>query len=681
MLIIEEVYGAEIRTIVPDDDSLIVNSSLPQKEQKWVKAELPSFFDKVEYSKKGDLILTPAQEQYALSELKKCKEGISIYINGKLKFIPPKYYFYLQYYILEDGIAPDFREADRKWFLFLWHWQKIEWASGSIRTKKRRAGASSQACSNLIYEAIFFKNTNCGLISKTQQDSKDTFTEMVTASYRQLPVFLKPKQVNREDSVSELVFAYKSENQKEGVASAIKTDEGHRSKITYRAPVLNAFDRSRQNLILIDEGAKFPRETPTSQLVSIIQKTLMQGVKRVGWLELCSTVNEMTKGGGAEYKKIWTSANQFVKKPTTNRLVRFFQPAFEAFAGFIDEYGESVIHEPTEEQFNYLVSKWVKRDEDTGEVISELSEDDIRKGSYHYVKVKRREGLEGIALEEEIRQNPCDEDEAFLSAVSDCHFNSLNIKKKQKAIEQSPPSLRKVSFFRALDQTVSWRDDEDGFWNILAFPPSEKQNKSTIQDKLKKPSNILDYVMGVDGFSASQGGRKYGSNAAGFVMNRNTMQYIAMYFGRPRTKELYHEQILLASEFYGCKVWIEKTADSYFEYFKDRGRLGYLGKYPFSCIDPDKKESAERYYGFPINPFAMTRQMDTMMGYIDNDPVTGETYCSSIEFSILLEQLLIFEAEKRTDYDAVVAAMITLCCALEPVHKTPKPLKPLIKVY
>jgi len=78
-----------------------------------------------------------------------------------------------------------------------------------VRGKKRREGASSQATANLIYECIFFTNSNCGLVSKTQIDSRDTFTDMAAFGYQQLPIFLKPRQLNREGSVTELVFVAK----------------------------------------------------------------------------------------------------------------------------------------------------------------------------------------------------------------------------------------------------------------------------------------------------------------------------------------------------------------------------------------------------------------------------------------------------------------------------------------
>ena len=684
----QDIYG--ITYIFPEQPNIedIEGSNKPTKEQFWVREDLPSFFDKVEFSKEGDLLLTPQQEEYASNEVKKCKVGHWFMNNGVPTYITGKHYFYLKFWKLEDDIYGDYRDVDRRYFLFLDYWERITYCLGVVRAKKRRLGATSQATSNLIYECIFFKNSKCGLVSKSKDDSKAAFTDMVSFGYRQLPVFLKPKQVNKEDSVTELVFAHKSQNNKEGFQSAISNDDGHRSKVNYKAPVINAYDSGRMSRILVDEGGKMPKEVPTSQMVSIMSKTLVKGAKRVGFMELPSTVNSLTKGTGGEFKILWDKANHFKSRPTPNRLVRYFDVAYDGYEGFIDKYGNSVMFEPTQEQYDFLVNKWVQKDEVTGETISELTEEDIKLCSKHYVKVKRRVGLDGDLLEEEIRMNPCDEDEIFMSAVSDCHFNSINIKKQLKYLEDNTPIIRKVTFYRKLDQTIGWREDEAGFWNILSFPKKEEENKFKVIDKLRKPLNEGTYVMGVDGYSNSQGGRTYGSNAAGFIYKRysftdpeNSGMFVAMYFGRPRTKELFHEQIALACQFYGCKTWIEHTADSYKEYFTDRGLLGYLGKYPTSTIDPNKREKADRFYGFPINPFAMTKQLDSLIAYVDNDKQTGHTFCDKIYFQILLEQMLVFEAENRTKSDAVVAAMIALVCGLEQMNQPNKITEPLVKTY
>ena len=374
-----KIYGTNI--IIPETPRLeeISGYDLPKSEQFWIRKDLPDFFSKIEYNKNGDLILTQEQEVYAYEEVLKCKKGFWFFNDGVPTYITGKNYFYLQWWKLEDDIYADYRDTDRRYFLFLDYWEKRDSCLGIVRAKKRREGATSQATSNIIYECIFYKDSKCGLISKTKEDSKTAFTDMISFGYRQLPVFLKPRQINKEDSVTELVFAHKSQTAKDGISSAIKEDEGHRSRVSFRAPVLNAYDSGRMSRVLIDETGKFPKETPASKLLSIVSKTLLKGVKRVGFIEVPSTVNSLTKSSGGEFKKIWTNANQTKYNPTPNRLVRYFTPAYDGFEGFIDKYGISVIGTPSEEQYNYLVKKWVKKDNITGELISELSEEDIKK--------------------------------------------------------------------------------------------------------------------------------------------------------------------------------------------------------------------------------------------------------------------------------------------------------------
>lgn len=684
---IVRIYGSDIRLPdEPKDTKEILYHGLPLNKQKWIREPLPSFFDTVEVDKSGDLIFTPQQEEYAKQELRKCKNGVWAMIGGKLRYLTGRYYFYLQNYTLEDGNAPDFREADRLYFLFFNYWFLIDWCLGIVRTKKRRQGASSQSCSNILYEAIFYKNSNCGLISKTKEDSKETFLQMVQNAYRELPVYLKPKQVNKEDSVTELLFAHKAEAQvKSGKIEGIKKKGGNNSRISYKAPVLNAFDRGRLSYMLLDEGGKFPKDVPASQLLSIISKTLVKGVKRVGWIDLPSTTNEMLKGGGMEFYKIWKAADQFKRRPTINRIVRFFQPAYEAYEGFIDEFGDSVIDEPTEEQYRYLVDKWVRKDEDTGEVTSELSEEDIKLGAKYYVKVKRREGLEGIELEEEMRMNPCNEEEAFMSALVDCVFNTVKIKQRQRELEEKPIHKRKIVFYRDSEtQKVRWRDiieEEKSFhWEVTWMPKQGEDNKFVRKDGNKAPARTDDGVIAIDSYSNSQGGRKYGSKACALIGRRsdlldpeNTGKVIGMLYGRPLEKDRLHNQVLLAAEYYGYEAYYEMTSDDFYGYFKDRGKLAYLGKFPKSLIDPNKRD-AERFKGTPITPFSLTKQLDNAISYFEH-------HCDKIDWMEILDNAVLFEPDNRTSYDIMVSFLILISCLMERTETPPAKKYPLISVY
>lgn len=150
------IYGTTITLPEKPKDEEALYYGLPRNKQKWVRQSLPEYFDKVEIDKQGNLILTNKQELYASEEVRRCKNGVWAWIGEKMRYIPKRYYFYLQYYTLEDGTAPDFREADRLYFLFFEYWFLILWCLGIIRIKKRRQGASSQSCSNILYEAIFF---------------------------------------------------------------------------------------------------------------------------------------------------------------------------------------------------------------------------------------------------------------------------------------------------------------------------------------------------------------------------------------------------------------------------------------------------------------------------------------------------------------------------------------------
>jgi hypothetical protein len=674
-----DIYGSLVYHPDTPDHIRIDGWDLPQKEQKWRRKELPDYFDEVEFDKDGNALLTSQQRAYASVEVERCKKGYWFYNNGVPTFITGKNYFYLQWWKLEDDIYPDYRDADRRYYHFLNHWENVLWCIGIGRGKKRREGASSQATANLIYECIFFTNSNCGLVSKTQVDSRDTFTDMVAFGYHQLPVFLKPRQLNRADSVTELVFAVKN-------AKGESTLKGNRSKVNYRAPVENAYDRGRMTRILGDEGGKWPLDVKFSKFISKVSKTMVKGAKRVGFAECPSTVNELTKGGGAEFKKFWDNANQFKTggKKTPNRFVTYFTPAYDNYEGFIDEYGMSVIDAPTEEQYQYLVEKWVVKDPITGETLSEISEEDIRLGAKAYV-YSRRNGLTGELLEEEIRQNPCTVQEMFEAANTDCAFNSYNINQRKKELEDNPLPKRNIIYYRNDHGIVDWRDANKGdgkcYWSQTYILPREQANKHYYDDGIKKPGRADDGAIAVDSYSNSQGGRKYGSKACAMMGRRadlldpeNTGKPTGMLYCRPNDKDDLHEQVLLAGEYNGYPIWYEHTADDYDGYFKDRGRRGYLGVYPLSMIDPVKREKAERHRGTPVTPFALTKQLDRGVTYFN-------FHCERIDFIEILENALLFDPADRTKFDIMVAFLILVSVLVEPLP-VPPPLKtPLIRVY
>lgn len=559
------------------------------KEQYWRRKELPLFMEQVEYDKYGNLLLTKQQEEYARKEVERCKKGFYFLNNGELNYVTGKHYFYLQWWKLENDVYPDYRDTDRRYFLFLNYWENVQWCLGVVRGKKRREGASSQACSNLMHECIFFKNSFCGLVSKSQQDSRDTFIDMIGFGYRQLPAFLQPKQLNDKDSVTEFVFAHKSTSTKDGKAKTIDNDAGHRSKVNYRAPALNAYDRGRLSRILGDEGGKWGKEVPFSKWISIMSNCLVIGAKRVGFAELPSTVNEMTKFGGSEFKIVWDNADQFKSEgeATHNFFVRYFSPAFDGYEGFIDRYGMSVIDAPNQEQYEYLCEKWVGK--------SKLTAEDIKLGARAYL-LKRRVGLEGDLLEEEIRQYPFDEREMFMAKNANCHFDAvvlLDLYDRAKAMEKE------------ILEYGNWRWKDGNPFTEAIWEKCAKENSRWVRpkkfnipegDKIERwgeriiPLNRVQFLAACDPFQNSIVETGHGSKASAGVINRYTTEnnddyfnnfIVDKYHARPKMVELLHMDMALMCFAYGCQILIENKMDGGMrKFFIDNNMEDFLIRMP-----------------------------------------------------------------------------------------------------
>lgn len=587
-----EIYSTKIE--LPEVPETIENWGTDNiLEQYWRRRDLPDFFELVEYDRDGNALLDAKQSAYASEEVRRCKDGFWFLNRGIPTYITGKNYFYLQWWKLEDDIYPDYRDLDRRYFLYLNHWESVPWCLGILIGKKRRQGQTSIATSNLVYECIFYKNSICGLTSKTQTDAKSAFTNMVAFGYRQLPVFLKPKQLNNKDSVSELVFAHKSVDVKNSKGSAIDTDTGHRSKVDYRAPSKNAYDSGRLSRLLADEGGKFPPEVPFSDFISIVSKTMVKGVKRVGFMECPSTVNDMTKGGGTEFKKLWDIADP-TQGRTANRLVRYFTPSYDGYLGFIDKYGQSVIDSPNEEQYAYLVENFVG--------MGDLTEEDVKLGARDYL-IQKRQGLSGSMLEEEIRMNPFDEREMFMSAVMSSLFNSMKINQQVDFLSYTELTERgnliwedgNEIYSETLDRDgnitgvklgkVIWIPNENGkYEKVKGWQPKE-MNGVYEKNGYFHPSGNYSIRIGCDPFKYDKTKDSRKSNCAAYayqmpdLSNENwefNDMFVMRYVDRPLTTDLQYDAVLKMAWYCNSQVLFERNVEGWKKHFNEKKCGGFL---------------------------------------------------------------------------------------------------------
>ncbi len=96
--------------------------------------------------------------------------------NGKPTYITGSHYMYLQWSKIDIGY-PDFREANRIFFIF-WEACKADTRSfGMVYLKIRRSGFSFMSSSECVNIATLAKDARVGILSKTGSDAKKMFTD------------------------------------------------------------------------------------------------------------------------------------------------------------------------------------------------------------------------------------------------------------------------------------------------------------------------------------------------------------------------------------------------------------------------------------------------------------------------------------------------------------------------
>jgi hypothetical protein len=631
-----------------------------KSEQYWKRIPMPNWYadtikawDDYDKKKKDEApeFYDEKLEEYKKQEWDRRLNGFWYMNDGVPTYLTGLHYLYLQWWSIDIGY-PKFRMPDLEKFYFMDYCIQDPLCMGMLEVTKRRFGKSFVAGLFVTEYTTRTKMTNGGIQSKTGSDAKKFFGKTVVNPFRRLPKFFRPEYdmslgVNPK---SEMRFQKTNVRGKKAEESVDKDELG--SVIDHQSADTVAYDGQKLHRYVADECGK-TTEVNVYDRHEVVRYCLLDDEGQIiGKALYTTTVEKLTteKDGVQEaFKLLWEESNQDKRKEngtTSSGLYRFIMSAkrtrnFDDF-GFPDE-------EKTLEQ--------ILADRKT-------------------VENNPR------ALSARIRKEPLTIDEAFSTDADGCIFNVMNIGAREAALRENPVIKRNVLFYRDIDQTVRWREitdkEQDFHWKITQFPEKGQENQYNYDMKYRCPKRINDGAIAIDGYSNSQGG-KYGSKASAWIGRRynlldpeKTGKAIGHLYGRPQVKETLHEQVLLASEFYGYKVWYEHNSDDYLSYFRDRGRVKYLGSYPTLAIDPIKKD-AERYKGFPTTPFSLTKQADVGIMYFEH-------HIDSIDFENLLEDAKKFDPNNRTEFDQTVSFLMLLVCLMEPVPQQPK-REPLVKTY
>ena len=391
-------------------------AKLVKGENKWVKAHYPKELSKIKTIfdwKNYPEEFQETWEPYIDEEFRRREEGHWFYNKGVATYITGTNYMYLQWTKIDVG-APEFREANRLFFIF-WEACKADSRSyGMCYLKNRRSGFSFMASAETVNWATISSDARFGILSKSGGDAKKMFTDKVVPISINYPFFFKPIQDGMDRPKTELAYRVPaSKLTRKSIQSGQQREElqGLDTTIDWKNTGDNSYDGEKLKLLVHDESGKWERPDNILNNWRVTKTTLRLGSRVIGKCMMGSTSNALDKGG-ENFKKLYNDSNVTKRNrngQTRSGLYSLFIPMEWNYEGFIDSYGHPVFDtpkEPTEGPYGDVI--------DVGVIEHWDNEVDGLKGDQD-------------GLNEYYRQFPRTEEHAFRDETKNSIFNLARI--------------------------------------------------------------------------------------------------------------------------------------------------------------------------------------------------------------------------------------------------------------
>lgn len=578
---------------------------------------------------------------YIEDEFDKREQGYWFINNKTSTYITGSHYMYLQWTKIDVGY-PDFREANRIFYIF-WEACKADpRCFGMIYLKIRRSGFSYMASEECANVGTISKNSRIGILSKSGSDAKKMFTDKVVPIVRNYPFFFKPVQDGMDKPKTELAFRIPaSKITKKNMYNVDDNEmEGLDTTIDWKNTDDNSYDGEKLLLLAHDESGKWLKPNNILNNYRVTKTCLRLGRRIIGKCMMGSTSNALNKGG-EEFKKLYYDSNPNNRSnngQTKSGLYSLFIPMEWNFEGYIDEYGM-----PMEDVIDY----W------NNEVESLKNDAD--------------------ALNEFYRQFPRTESHAFRDESKQSLFNLTRIYQQidynDSLIKEHHLTRGSFSWKNGIKDTeVIWTPNTRGRFLVSWIP------KKNMQNRYKKnhrgdffPSNEHLGAFGCDSYDISGTVGGGASNGALHGITKFNMddapsnQFFLEYVARPQTAEIFFEEVLMACVFYGMPILVENNKPRLLYHFKNRGYRG------FSINRPDKlkqklSKTEKELGGIPnsseavkqAHAAAIESHIESHVGLIGPDEM------GYMPFTRTLEDWAKFDISNRTKFDASISSGLAI---------------------
>lgn len=654
---IGEIYNIQnLKIALPKAPSKIeksINKWKPTEYPKELKA-ISSIFDWRELPEK----VQEKWEPYIDEEFKRRDDGHWFYNKDVPTYITGTHYMYLQWTKIDVG-HPDFREANRLFFIFWEACKADNRCYGMCYLKNRRSGFSFMASSETVNQATISSDARFGILSKSGSDAKKMFTDKVVPISVNYPFFFKPIQDGMDRPKTELAYRVPASRlTRKSIQSKNKIEilEGLDTTIDWKNTGDNSYDGEKLRLLIHDESGKWERPDNILNNWRVTKTCLRLGSRIIGKCMMGSTSNALDKGG-TNFKKLYASSDVTKRNKngqTASGLYSLFIPMEWNYEGFIDEYGQPVFNTPKKE----VVGPF-------GEVI------DI--GVIEHWE-NEAEGLRGDqdALNEYYRQFPRTEEHAFRDEAKNSIFNLAKIYEQIDYNEDlgnsnviTTGSFQWVNGIK--DSKVIFVPNPSGRFKVSWVPGVNLQNNQVLRNGIKYPGNEHIGAFGCDSYDISGTVDGKGSKGALHGLTKLSMEdapantFFLEYVARPQTADIFFEDVLMACVFYGMPILAENNKPRLLYYFKRRGYRGYSMNRPdkiWNKLSPAEKEIG----GIPnssedikqAHAAAIESYINSYVGLLE-DNTYGTMY-----FNQTLNDWAGFDINNRTKFDAAISSGLAI---------------------
>ena len=630
-------------------------------KNKWVKFEYPKELKRIKNIFDWRNYPESSKEKwydYIDEEFRRREEGFWFMNNSKPTWITGTQYMYLQWSKIDVG-APDFREANRLFYIFWEACKADKRCYGMCYLKNRRSGFSFMSSAETVNLATLASDSRFGILSKTGSDAKKMFTDKVVPISINYPFFFKPIQDGMDRPKSELAYrvpASKFTRKKMSATDGMEEIEGLDTTIDWKNTGDNSYDGEKLALLVHDESGKWERPDNILNNWRVTKTCLRLGSRIIGKCMMGSTSNALDKGG-ENFKKLYNASDVTKRNrngQTKSGLYSLFIPMEWNYEGFIDEYGIPVFTNPDIDRFapdGELI--------DIGVIDNWQNEADGLKDDQD-------------ALNEFYRQFPRTEEHAFRDETKNSIFNLVKLYEQIDYNEEMSRTLGittgNFQWVNGIkDSQVIFYPDPKGRFKVSWVPSQQLQNRVVLKNGIKYPGNEHMGAFGCDSYDISGTVDGQGSKGALHGLTRFSMEdapansFFLEYLSRPPTAEIFFEDVLMALVFYGMPILAENNKPRLLYYLRRRGYRG------FSMNRPDKVWNklsvAEKEVGGIPNSSEDIKQAHAAaieMYIQDHVGMKQDGTFGDLYFNELLNDWAKFDINKRTKFDASISSGLAI---------------------